>query len=240
MRGQIDLKQAQIFIQDGYTNAGAVNLLAGYTAGATVMAVDAITGIIPTGTTFTILGQDTEYEIVSHVETSGNTTSVTFIPALTDAVADGAVITFKPHRIEVRIGEGNLTYSEKVTREYKKDRGKLDVVRDGDEEQLEVSFDFVWDHIIGSSGDPITIEEALKQMGAASDWVSSSTEACEPYAVDLIVLHTPLCEGEEREQLVFPDFRYDSLDHDLKAGTVACKGACNVTRPIVTRLPVAA
>lgn len=239
MNGFIDLKQAQIFIQDGYTNAGAVNLVAGYNIGDTTMVVDTIDGIIPTGTMFTVTGDNTEYEVLSHTETSGDTTSITFTPGLVAAATDNAVITFHPHKIEIRIGEGNLTYSEKVDRQYKKNRGRLDVVRNGDEQQLEISFDFVWDHIIGSTGDTVNVEEALKQIGNAADWVSSATETCEPYAVDLIILYTPICSDVEKEQIIFEDFRYESLDHNLKDGTVACKGSSNRTLPTITRIAAA-
>lgn len=239
MHGQIDLKYAQLFIRDGYTNAGAVNLVGGYTTGLTSMAVDNVVGIISTGTVFTLAGDATEYEVLSHTETAGNTTAITFTPGLVAAATDDEVMTFHPHQIEVRIGEGNLTYSEKIDRQYKKDRGRLDVVRNGDEQQVDVSFDFVWDHIIGSTGDPVNVEEALKAIGNASDWVSSATESCEPYAVDLIVLYTPICAGVAKEQIVFEDFRHESLDHNLKDGAVACKGASNRTLPTITRIAAA-
>ena len=237
--GQIDLKQAQLFIRDGYANVGAVNLIAGYAAGLATMVVDEIVGVIPTGATFTLVGDDTIYEVVSHIETSGHTTSLTFVPALVEPAVDGQVITFLANSIEVRIGEGNLTYDQKKPREYKKDRGRLYLVRNADEVELEVAFDFVWDHIVGSTGDPITIEEALTGEGRASYWVSSSTEACEPYAVDLVVLYTPECEDIEPEQIIFRDFRHDSMNHNMKDGTVACKGASNRTKPEATRLAVA-
>jgi len=49
----------------------------------------------------------------------------------------------------VKIGEGNITYSEKKNREYMLDRGSLDAVRDGDDVPVEVAFDFTWEYIIG-------------------------------------------------------------------------------------------
>jgi len=237
--GYIDLKLADIFISDGYGNVGAVNLLAGYAIGLATMAVDEIVGIIPTGATFQLTGDETIYEVVSHTETSTNTTSITFIPGLVEAAIDGQVITFLPNSIEIRVGDGNLTYDKKKPREYKLDKGRLYLVRNADEAPMDVTFDFVWDHIIGSTGDPITVEEALDGTGRASHWVSSATESCEPYAVDITVLYTPDCEDVEPEKIVFEDFRYDSLKHDIKAGSVACTGACNRVAPTVTRLAVA-
>jgi hypothetical protein len=231
----IDLKQAQLFIVDGYSNAGAVNHTSGYTTTTTTMAVDSITGVISDGTTFTVAGDETVYEVIDHAETSGNTTSITFTPGLVVATTDDEVITFQPHQIEVRIGEGNFTYTDKVDRQYKKNRGRLDTVRNGDEQQMDVAFDFVWDHIIGATDDPITVEEALKGINNASNWVSSSADPCEPYAVDLVILYTPVCTGVDAERIVFEDFRYESLDHNLKDGSVSSKGSCNRTLPVVTR-----
>lgn len=239
MHGTIDLKYAQLFIRDGYTNVGAVNLLAGYVTGLTAIAVDSLTGIIPTGSVFTLAGDTTEYEVLSHTETAGSTTGLVFTPGLVIAATDDEVITFHPHQIEVRVGEGNVTYEEKVVRQYKKNRGRLDVVRNGDEDAMNVNFDFVWDHIVGVSGDPITPHEALKGTGNASAWVSSATESCEPYAVDIIILYKPICTGEEWEQITFEDFRYDTLSSNLKDGTVACKGQCNRTQPTVIRIAAA-
>ena len=236
MNGYIDLKQAQLFIQDGYSASAAVNNASGYTTGATTMVIDGIAAIVATGTEFTLAGDDTVYVVTAHVETSSHTTSLTFAPGLVVAATDNEVITFLAHKVEVRIGEGNLTYTQKKTREYKKNRGKLDVVRNADEDQLDVSFDFVWDHLVSTTGEEITIEEALDGKGAAASWVSSSTETCEPYAVDLIILYTPICSTVEPEKIIFPDFRYDTLEHNLKDGTVNCKGSCNATTPVITRI----
>jgi hypothetical protein len=233
---EIDLKQAQIFIRDGYSNAGAVDNVAGYPIGATSMAIDTITGIIPSGTIFTLTGDDTEYEVLTHTETSGNTTSITFAPGLIVAATDGEVITFAPHQLEINIGDGNFTFERKLPRQYKKNRGRLDRVKDADEEQMEVNFDFVWDHIRSTTTDPVTIEEALTREGNASSWVSSSADPCEPYAVDIVIHYKPLCENEDWEKIVFEDFRPESLSHNLKDGAVACKGACNRLAPTVTRI----
>src|SRR6185369_838506 len=78
------------FATDG---TGAVNNGAGYSAGAVTMAVDGFVIAVTTGHKFKITGQNTLYTISAHSETLGNTTSITFTPALTASVADDAVIT---------------------------------------------------------------------------------------------------------------------------------------------------
>jgi len=153
----------------------------------------------------------------------------------TVTIKDGAA-----HTLEIRIGEGNLNYTETKNMEYKLNRGLLDEVREGDEAPIDVTFDFVWDYlrgpssVSGSGGTP-TIEDALKQVGAAAAWTSSDSDACRPYAVDLVILYTPDCSTGDQEEITLPDYRFESLAHDLSAGTVASSGKCNATNAIVVR-----
>jgi len=243
---QIDLKNARIYFRDGYAgpggdNIGAVNNVAGYAAGATVLAIGGITGMLNIGDIITIAGSVSGGELVhhritAHTETTGNTTSITVSPALAAAVLDAAVITVLPHEIEVKIGEGNLTYSEKKAREYIRDRGRLSTVRNADEEPIDVSIDFIWEFIKAESGKPPTIEDVLKQRGEAASWVSSATDQCEPYAVDLYLYHNTPCATDKDEELLIQDFRYEELNHDLRAGTIAATGKANVLEAVATRI----
>lgn len=136
--------------------------------------------------------------------------------------------------IIVKIGEGNMTYTERVEREYTLDRGVLDEIRNGDEVPVEVRFDFTWEYIKGpssgsdSTGTP-TVEDCLKNTGAAADWTSSDTDTCRPFAVDLEIEYIPDCTTGDKENITLADFRYEQLDHDLRAGTVAISGRCNIT-----------
>jgi len=149
---------------------------------------------------------------------------------------DGSTPT--PNEITVKIGEGNLTYSEKREMEYVRDRGLLDTVREGDEQPIDVTMDFTWEWLKGltTSGAVPTIEDALKNRGAASDWVSSSADPCEPYCVDIQVFYSPPCGETYDEVIVLPDFRQTDLSHDLRAGTVSITGQCNATEATVTRV----
>lgn len=149
-------------------------------------------------------------------------------------IADGA-----GHHIDVKIGEGNLTYSEKKTMEYTLDRGLLDEVREGDEIPVDVSLDAVWEYITGgvsSVGIP-SIEDALKRRGAAAAWVSTDPDACRPFAVDIIVIYEPQPDGcGDDETITLSDFRYEELNHDLRAATIAVTGKCNVTEATSVRV----
>lgn len=214
--------------------------MAGYMAGATTMVVDGFVGAVAVGDLFTVAG-DVDgngdlvvHQITAHAETLGNTTSITFTPPLFHAVADEAAIVMLPHQLKVRIGEGNISWTEKRPIVYVKDRGLLDTVRRGDEEPLEVKLDATWVFLTSASGEPVTIEEALKKIGAASNWISSSSDPCEPYAVNVIVIYTPPC-AVEPETYTLSDFRYEDLGHDLKQGQIACTGKCNVVACVSTR-----
>jgi len=153
---------------------------------------------------------------------------------------DGAV---PAEALEVKIGEGNLTFVERKNMEYVLDRGILDSVREGDQVPVDVTMDFVWEYLKGltSTGATPTVEDALKNRGAASTWVSSDTaDACNPYALDIQVYYAPVCSSGGGtvydEQILLSDFRYEELNHDLRAGTVACTGKCNITEAASTRI----
>ncbi len=240
---QIDLKNCDIYIEDGYTGsvtgASLVNLMAGYMAGASTMLIDGSTGAVTTGDRFTVVGStDTVHTVTAHSETLGNTTSITFTPSLAGSVADGAAITWLSHQLLIKVGEGNMQWTEKRSIMYTKDRGRLDTVKKGDEEPVEVKLDFTWVFLKADSGDTPSIEDVLKKRGEASDWVSSSADLCEPYAVDLVIVYTPPCDAVDKEIYRLTDFRYEDLGHDIKQGQVSVSGKCNITEPTVTRAAV--
>jgi hypothetical protein len=231
---QIDIKNCDVFLKDGYLGpnqaGGLVNLMAGYMTGAVTMAVDGFVGAVANGDTFTVAGETggTVHTITDHTETSMNTTSITFTPALTSSVSDDAVITILPHSLKIRIGDGNITWTEKRPIVYVKDRGKLDTVRLGDQEPVEVKFDATWIFLTASNTDTApTIEDVLKKVNLASAWISSSSDPCEPYAINVVVVYTPPCTVTP-ETYTLHDFRYEDLGHDLKAGHLSITGKCNV------------
>ncbi len=148
-------------------------------------------------------------------------------------ISDGTPTT--PLSITLKIGEGNLTYEEKKNREYIKDRGILDGVRNGEEEPLEVDFSLVWVFLRSNGAESVTPEEALKQVGGAVAWVTTDTDTCQPYAVDITVTRDLNCGTTYGEIVTLEDFRYESIQHDFRAGTLSVKGKCNRTDAVVIR-----
>jgi len=141
--------------------------------------------------------------------------------------------------LEIIIGEGNFTWSEKRNIEYKLNRGLLNEVREGDQVPVEVSFDMNYEYYSGVSASGVpTPNEALTQTGEASAWVSSDSDLCRPYAVDIVVLYTPTnCAASPMETLTFADFRVEDLSYDLREGTISGSGKCNIVRPTAVQAP---
>jgi hypothetical protein len=139
--------------------------------------------------------------------------------------------------LSVKIGEGNLTYSEHRNVEFTRDRGSLDTVRNADEEPMDISMDATWEYItaVTGAGTP-TIEDALKKVSEAVTWLTTATDPCQPYCVDLEVHNAPECAGIEDEILTFEEFYYETLDHDLRDGTISMAGRCNRTKTIARRV----
>jgi hypothetical protein len=214
----------------------ALTFLSGYGAGSTTMLVDGSTGTVTTGDRFLVAGDEGTYHtITGSSATLGNTTSITFTPALASSVANNATVTFQPNQLLVKIGEGNCQWTEKRPVMYTKDRGRLDTVKKGDEEPMEVKLDFTWVFLKSDSGETPSIEDVLKNRGEASDWDSSSSDPCEPYAIDIVIVYSPPCDDVDKEIYRLPDFRYEDLGHDIKQGQVSISGKCNATEPTVVR-----
>jgi hypothetical protein len=241
---RIELRDCTVRFKDGLSGVAACNEMSGAAMGATDMDVDGIvlntadTDLIPVGARFTVA---TETGAPVHTVTARTpaatspTTNVVFTPALASMIADGAAITFLPQQIEVKIGDGNITYTKNKEYEYLLDRGDLDTVREGNQVPMDVTIDFVYEFITTGTGELITPSDALSGVGGADEWVSASSDPCEPYAIDVEVEHVPPCGSAETETTLFPDFRPDSEECDLGAATVSAQGRCNAVKPIVTR-----
>lgn len=235
--GQIDLARATIRIKDGFTVAGAVNNVSGYAASGniTTVTVDGFAVALPAGSELTFAGDNTVYKIISSVG-GATPTSITFTPKLAVDLTDNQVVTVGPNFVEAVIGEGNLTYEEKRAFEYVRNKRKISFVRTGDEQPMDVSLDAIWEYLSSVSGESPTIEDALKQENQASAWVTSGADPCEPYCVDISIDYVPPCIGANKsERITLKEYRWESLNHDLKAGTIATKGMCKIVSPTKER-----
>jgi len=184
-----------------------------------------------TGGTIGAITQTTSGEEV------GSTLSITVTPVLPQALVSADTITFLPIELEIKIGEGNMTYDESRELTIIRNRGLLDTYKEGDEQPMDVSFDFTWEFIKAVAGAATpTIEEALKKEGAASTWTSSNTaDPCAPYVVDVEIVNAPDCGSILAEVIKLPYFFYTKLAHDAGAAQVSVTGQCNAVKAVISR-----
>jgi hypothetical protein len=192
------------------------SLLVGSADTGSIAIVRTVLGVVPPATTTTL--------------------AIVFSPALgAGTYADGAVLTFKPQQIDIKMGEGNATYTEHRDYQYLLDRGLLDTVREPKDVPMDVKIDGVYEHITSIAGEFITPIEALKGSGRAAEWVSSSSDQCEPYCIDLEVAYEPPCAPSQAETTLFPMFRAETREFNLSAATINLTGKCKAKEPIITR-----
>jgi hypothetical protein len=245
---KIELRHATIRLKDGFAGTALVNEPTTPPAnGDTNMDIDTVsvngplgTNVIPVGARFTFTADtNTTFVVTGRTPADGSaaTTNIVFTPALQTGQlpADNATLTFAPIELEVKVGEGNLTYTESKEMNYELDRGTLDTVRQGDDQPCEVNLEFVYEFVTTGTGEDTTPVDALKRQNDASEWTSSSSDQCEPYAVDIEVEHAPPCGTAQKEITLFPDFRHEQLEFDLGEATISVSGKINATEPTITR-----
>ena len=111
--------------------------------------------------------------------------------------------------LTVKIGEGNITFSEKRNIEYIRNRGEIDTVRLGDDEPVDVSFDFMWEWIEkGSAG--IDLRSAITGEGGEA----TTGDECEPFSCDIVITYLA-CSITEIITLAY--FRYEEISYDSRA-----------------------
>lgn len=243
---RIELKNTVITMKDGLSGTGAINEPTTAPVATdtefdidTVVLNSTVTDQVPIGARFTVDGETDATQIhtvTARTPDPGSTTNIVFTPALgAGTYVDGGVVTFLNQQIEIKIGDGNLTYTEQNEYNYDLDRGALDTVRAGDQVPMEVSLNFIYEWITTGTGESITPMDAIKQKGGADEWVTSSSDPCEPYSVDISVLYTPYCSAAETETTLFPEFRSENREVDFGEANISVTGRCNAVEPTVTR-----
>jgi len=242
---RIELRNTTIYIQDGLAGTCLINEPTTAPDDAdTEVDVDTVAlntddpDLIPVGARFTVVSSTLTYTVTGRTPASASpTTNIVFTPAwgTGNAPATDDTVTFLPQRLTVKIGDGDLTWTEARDFIYDLDRDLLDTVRQGEEQPLEIDLNFVYDFVTTESGQTITPVDALKRIGEATEWVSSSSDLCEPYAVDIFVVNCQPCGTDEDEELLFSDFRYESLEYSIRDATIGVSGRCNVTDAQATR-----
>ncbi len=239
---RIELRHCDIILRDGLAGTAAINGM-GVMAGDASLTIDNValntddTDRVPVGARFKVAGEtDTDAVHVVLTRTGNPTTSITFSPPLGPGTySNDGVLTFQPQELVIKIGDGDLRYTERDEFSYDLDRGELDTVRQADDVPMEVVTNFVYEHITTGTDEDVAPMDAIKRRGSASEWVSAAADQCEPYAVDLLVIHTPPCGTAEKEFTLFPDFRSEQREVNFGESNIQITGRCNRVEPVTWR-----
>ena len=236
---RIQLRDATLLLQDGTSGTGTIN--GALTGGESTIPINAatlnttVTDQVPVGARFTLLSADEIYTVTSRTPSSGTTTSIGCSPVVLTAEADASAIVYLAQRLTIKVGEGDISWTEAREFIYDRDRDVLDTVRLGQDQPISVDASFTFEFITAETGKTPTPVDALNQDGEASEWVSSATDLCEPYSVDIVILHCQPCGADQDQDILLPDFRYESLDYSVADASIAFSGQCNATRATVVR-----
>ena len=155
--------------------------------------------------------------------------------------------TGTPKVVTLRLGTGNITWTENYGYEYEAERGNIanGTVRATDEQPVDVNVTTKWENIIYGTADPlvdsgdenVTPYEALTKTGAASSWATTGADSCEPYSCELYIEFDVDCSGSSvlPEKVTFGEFRCESCAFDVQAGTLVFSGKSKEVRPSVVR-----
>ena len=155
---------------------------------------------------------------------------------------DGTTPT--PFQMTLKIGSGNLTWSEKKQYDFILDRGRLDKVRQGDQLPVEVSIDAQYEYVMQPAGNTLgpgstllySVEDFVKKVNSGAALVTAGADACEPYAIKIRITQDQACAGVPTEIVLIPEFRYEKVTHDVRAGTIQLTGKAKVVKATVTRV----
>ena len=178
---RIELKHCVVRIKDGLSGTAAINepttapvaTDTSFDIDTVVLNTDDI-DLIPVGARFTIAGETDATQVhtvtVRTPTDTSPTVTIDFTPALgAGTYVDGGVVTFINQQIEIKIGDGNITYTENTNYEYETDRGSLDTVKQGEEAPMDVNIDFVYEYITTGTDETITPMDAIKRKGGRSE-----------------------------------------------------------------------
>ncbi len=118
-----------------------------------------------------------------------------------------STITFKDSgsekEVTLRVGEGNITWNEPCDYVYELDRGCLDIVRERDQQPLQVSIDMAYEFVKSDDEDWMSIIKSNQ---------TNISLQCE--------------DGNEIYNYDFDGFMWHTMDWDLACATFSISGQC--------------
>lgn len=173
----------------------------------------------------------------STLHEGGKSWRLTFTPAIASGSvpADEDVVTFLPVRIIAKVGSGDFSATRNNEWIFDTDRDQLDGVRQGADVPMDVEFGFVYNWLISTTGEPVTLYEALYREGAAAGWHNAALDPCEPYCPDIFLIDIPKCGSSPAEVHYYRRFYPDNSKTSIRNATVELVGKCNANKPEITR-----
>lgn len=137
-------------------------------------------------------------------------------------------LTNGPRKLELIIGEGDVTFSSKKPRIFTLNRGILNSVRNGPQEPMDVTFNAEWHttKALNSDTSP-TLHEVIHQIGHASTWVTTSDDPCSPYCLDVWIANILPCGDVPDEVICFEQMYFETENGSLSNGSFDISGRCN-------------
>lgn len=152
-------------------------------------------------------------------------------------IVDGTSPT--PNKVEIDLLDGQFEYTERYNYTPIRKRNRLDAFRRDAEEAMSVNFTIFFQFMSAMDGDPPTFREMLLKEGEASAWVSTNSDVCAPYCVDLIIEQDVTCTDIEDETITFPRFHVTELPVNVGEGQIRVSGLCLAEKPIFARADLA-
>ncbi|MEX0828305.1 MAG: hypothetical protein WD005_05075, partial [Haliea sp.] len=117
---RIELRHCDIILRDGLAGTALINEMSPM-AGDNSLTIDNValntddTDLVPVGARFKVAGEtDTDAVHVVTARTGNPTTSIEFSPVLgAGTYAENGVLTFQPQELVIKIGDGDLRYTER-------------------------------------------------------------------------------------------------------------------------------
>jgi len=145
-----------------------------------------------------------------------------------------------PKEFEFIFEEGDLEFTEVQNVTNILDRGKLSHFREGDDEPVGISFTLKYVELLSQTSDPgPSFREALKHIGKASSWTSTSADSCTDIITNTLQFDVKSpCPGEESERMTFRKFYHTNLNFSEgdEFNTVAVEGVAYVKEADVTKV----
>jgi hypothetical protein len=134
----------------------------------------------------------------------------------------------------MKIGTGNITWTEARVLNYTPNRGKIRpqdgaTVQEGEDTPMAVNFDVVFEEYV-ATGTTYSPPELLH-----SGFRAAADDTCGPSSVNIVLDTTDDC-GVGAERLIFPRFRWENLSYDIEQGQITCQGNCLAIEPIRTTI----